>query len=55
MLTLVVYLYETAFRNQIIGYGAALAWGIFIIILSVILLSVLLKSVISIVQGGNRR
>ncbi len=51
MLTLVVYLYETAFRNQILGYGAAIAWAIFIIILGVILFSVFLRKIMNLIKG----
>ncbi len=53
MITLVVYLYQTAFLNQIIGYGAAIAWAIFIIILGVIMLSIFLKSLAKIIRGGK--
>ncbi len=44
MITLVVYLYETAFRHRVIGYGAAVAWMIFVIILMIIVGSVFLRS-----------
>lgn len=54
MLTLVVYLYETAFRNQILGYGAAIAWMIFIIILAVILISIFLRAVVRVIRGETK-
>ncbi|MFV0430936.1 MAG: carbohydrate ABC transporter permease [Alphaproteobacteria bacterium] len=54
MLTLVVYLYQTAFSSQILGYGAAIAWAIFVIILGIILLSVFLRALFKIIRGDKR-
>ncbi len=54
MMTLVVYLYDTAFRNRVLGYGAAIAWAIFIIILAVILLSVFARAVVRIARGETK-